>query len=198
MIWYIWKVGLGILLIFSFYAFTLQAQQTATPTPEPPPMSLTPSMPGMTAVDTEFSADDLTPLVQGIYEGEAILFIHTETSDPDVADLLTDMMGPQVVTVPSLADIPEDLLGSVYVFTNGISGTGPMGFQPDLFDTIPDDANYTPLRQINRVTWQEVRIPRQIASLAELEAAAEVGEITIDQTGIVVNMPILVWPGGSR
>jgi hypothetical protein len=161
-------------------------------------MSMTPSMPGMMAVDTEFSADDLTPLVQGIYEGEAVLFIHTEASDPDVADLLTDMMGPQVVSVPSLADIPQDLLGSVYVFTNGISGTGPMGFQPDLFDTIPDDANYTPLRQINRVTWQEARIPRQIASLAELEAAAEVGEITIDQTGIVVNMPILVWPGGSR
>lgn len=198
MIRYIWKVGPGIILIFSFYAFSLQAQQPATPTPEPPPMSMTPAMPGMMAVDTAFAADDLAPLVQGIYEGEAVLFIHTEASDPDVADLLTDMMGPQVVTVTSLAEIPEDLLGSVYVFTNGISGTGPMGFQPDLFDTIPDDANYTPLRQINRVTWQEARIPRQIASLAELEAAAEAGEIIIERTGIVVNMPILVWPGGSR
>lgn len=198
MIRYIWKVGPGIILILSFYAFTLQAQQTATPTPEPPPMSMTPAMPGMMAVDTAFAADDLAPLVQGIYEREAVLFIHTEASDPDVANLLTDMMGPQVVTVPSLAEIPETLLGSVYVFTNGISGTGPMGFQPDLFDSIPGDPEYTPLRVISRVTWQDEQIPRQINSVYELEAAEEAGEITLERTSMVVNMPILVWPGGSR
>ncbi|MCA9902940.1 MAG: hypothetical protein KC547_03710 [Anaerolineae bacterium] len=198
MIRYIWKVGPGIILILSFYAFTLQAQQPATPTPEPPPMSMTPAMPGMLAVDTAFSTDDLAPLVQGIYEGEAVLFIHTEASDPDVANLLTDMMGPQVVTVPSLAEIPETLLGSVYVFTNGISGTGPMGFQPDLFDSIPGDLEYTPLRAISRVTWQDEQMPRQVNSVDELEAAEEAGEITLEPTGMVVNMPILVWPGGSR
>jgi hypothetical protein len=198
MIRYIWKVGPGIILIFSFYAFTLQAQQPATPTPEPPLMSMTPAMPGMMAVDTAFAADDLAPLVQGIYEGEAVLFMHTEASDPDVADLLTDMMGPQVVTVPGLAEIPEALLGTVYVFTNGISGTGPMGFQPDLFDSIPGDPEYTPLRAISRVMWQDEQIPRQINSVYELEAAEEAGEITLEPTGMVVNMPILVWPGGSR
>jgi hypothetical protein len=195
---YIWKVGLGIILIFSLYAFTLQAQQPATPTPEPPPMSMTPAMPGMMAVDTAFSADDLAPLVQGIYEGETVLFIHPEASDPDVAALLTDMMGPQVVTVPGLAEIPEALLGSVYVFTNGISGTGPTGFQPDLFDSIPGNPEYTPLRAISRVTWQDEQMPRQINSVDELEAAEEAGEITLEPTGIVVNMPILVWSGGSR
>ena len=198
MIRYIWKTIFRTTLVFSFYAFTLQAQQTATPMPEMPSMRTTPSMPGMMAMDTGFSADDLAPLVQGIYEGEELLFIHTEASDPNVADLLTDMMGPQVVTVPNLADVPETLLGNVYVFTNGVSGTGPMGFQPDLFDSIPGDPDYTPLRQINRVTWQEVQTPRQLNSVAELEVSEDAGEITIERTHIVVNMPILVWPGGSR
>lgn len=32
-----------------------------------------------------------------------ILFIHTEASDPKVAELLTRMMGPKVVVVPGLA-----------------------------------------------------------------------------------------------
>jgi hypothetical protein len=32
-----------------------------------------------------------------------VFFIHTEASDPDVASLLTEMMGPQVMIVPSLA-----------------------------------------------------------------------------------------------
>jgi len=39
---------------------------------------------------------------------------------------------------------------------------------------------------------------RELRSLAEVQAAASAGEVAITQPGIVVNMPILVWPGGSR
>jgi hypothetical protein len=155
-------------------------------------------MSGMTGMQTAFSSDDLVPLVRGIYEGEDVFFIHTEASDPDVANLLTDMMGPQVVTVLSLAEIPRGLLGNVYVFTNGVAGGGPMGFQPDVFDTAPGDPDYTPLRSLHRVTWQEGSTPRQLNSAAEIEAAEAAGEIVIEQPGIVINMPILVWPGGHR
>lgn len=73
MLRFIGKSILGIILVFSFYTLSLQAQQTATPTPAMPSMRATPSMSGM--LDTGFSVDDLAPLVQGIYEGEAVLFI---------------------------------------------------------------------------------------------------------------------------
>lgn len=33
--------------------------------------------------------------------------------------------------------------------------------------------------------------------LSRLAAAAE-GEVTIEKTAVVVNLPILTWPGGSR
>jgi hypothetical protein len=86
----------------------------------------------------------------------------------------------------------------VYVFTNGVAGGGPMGFQPDIFDSIPGDEAYTPLRALNLVTWQEEAAPRVIDNVAEIEAAQAEGEVEIERSGIVVNMPILVWPGGQR
>jgi hypothetical protein len=173
----------------------LHARQPPTATPEP-----TNAMAGMMGMemDTDFSADDLAPLVGGLYDGEDVFFIHTEASDPDVASLLTDMMGPVVVTVPSLAEIPAELLGDVYVFTNGIAGMGPLGFQPDVFDTVPGDEDYTPLRAVVLVTWLEEATPRLLGSIETIQAAADAGEIALERSGIVVNMPILVWPGGQR
>lgn len=72
-----------------------------------------------------------------------------------VAEMLTRMMGPKVLVVPSLAEIPVWLLADVYVFTNGVRGDGPFGFQPDVFDSVPGDARYTPLRRVNFFTWKQ-------------------------------------------
>jgi hypothetical protein len=179
-----------VALLAAALAYEVAAQDDATPTPEP--------MSGMGQMSTEFLTDDLAPLVRGIYEGEDIFFIHTEVSDPDIAQLLTDMMGPQVVTVSSLAEIPEYLLGSVYVFTNGITGGGPLGFQPDIFDSVPGDEGYTPLRAIKLITWQEDAAPRQLNNVEEVEAAEAAGEILIESPGVVANMPILAWHDDSR
>ncbi len=55
------------------------------------------------------------PPVHGFYAGEEILFIHTEASGQQVADMLTGMMGSPVLVVPSLADVPESALATVYV-----------------------------------------------------------------------------------
>lgn len=184
-------------LLMSLFAAPSQAQQTATPVPSEQPTNAM-SGRGEMNMDTGFSADDLVPLVRGLFEGEGVLFIHTEASDTQVAQILTDMMGADVLVVPSLAEIPAELLGNVYVFTNGIAGNGPIGFQPDVFDSIPGDENYTPMRAINLIAWEENSEPRQLNSVAEIEAAQEADEITIEQPGNVVNMPILVWPGGQR
>ncbi len=139
------------------------------------------------------------PAVAGFYEGGDLLFIHTEASDADVASMLTDMMGgPAVVVVPELAGAPDELVARVYVFTNGVEGMGPFGFQPDIFDSVPGDDTYRPLRRVSLVKWLEDGSPRELRSLGELQAAEGAGEIAIQESGIVVNMPILVWPGGSR
>ncbi len=138
------------------------------------------------------------PPVRGYMEGKEIRFIHTEASDAKVAELLTDMMGSPVLVVPSLAQAPKATLSNVYVFTNGIRGEGPFRFQPDVFDNPPGTAGYSPLRALNLVTWKEEQLARKLKSAAEVEGAMEKGEVTIKQPGVVVNMPMLTWPGGRR
>ena len=138
------------------------------------------------------------PPVKGYTEGKEISFIHTEASDAKVAELLTQMMRSPVLTVPSLAKTPEAVLANVYVFKNGIKGSGPFRFQPDVFDNPPGTAGYSPLRQLNLVTWKDENAARELRSAAEVKEVASKGEVTIEQPGVVVNMPLLTWPGGRR
>lgn len=138
------------------------------------------------------------PLVKGYTEGEEIAFIHTEASVPEVAEMLTEMMGSPVLVVPSLAEAPESMLATVYVFANGVEGDGPLGYQADVFDKPPSMEGYSPLRTLNRVTWVDDADARVLTSAAEVLEAEANDEITIERPGIVVNMPLVTWPGGER
>ena len=131
-------------------------------------------------------------------EGKEIFFVHTEASDADVAGKLTNMMKSPVLLVPSLAKMPADALAQVYVFTNGLAGKGPFGFQADVFGDPPGTDGYSPLRNINAVTWADPATARELKSVAEVMAAKDAGEVTIEQPGVVVNMPFVVWDGGKR
>ncbi len=138
------------------------------------------------------------PPVTAYTEGMEIKFIHTEASDPKVAELLTNMMRSPVLTVVSLTNAPESMLANVYVFKNGVGGAGPFGFQPDVFDHPPGTEGYRPLRSVLLVSWKNEGTARELKSAAEIKAALEKGELTIENPGVVVNMPLLTWPGGRR
>ena len=149
-------------------------------------------------IAARFYTGTVVPPVDAYLDGERILFIHTEASDPGVAALLTKMKGSPVVVVPSLAKAPKEMLAPVYVFKNGVAGEGPFKFQPDVFDGAPGAKGYSPLRELNLVTWKDERKARELKHADEVRKAAESGEITIDRPGVVVNMPLLTWPGGRR
>ncbi|MGQ0702881.1 MAG: DUF7482 domain-containing protein [Gemmatimonadales bacterium] len=145
-------------------------------------------------------ADALPPAVAGYSEGQEISFLHTEASDSTVAGMLTEMKHSPVLVVPRLAQVPPEILGNVFVFRNGVKPSGargPFGFQPDVFDCPPSMACYTSLRAVNLVTWErdEARVLR---SAADIRQAAGQGLLRIERPGIVVNMPWVRWPGGSR
>lgn len=131
-------------------------------------------------------------------DGKEIYFVHTEASDPGVAETLTNMMESPVILVPSLADVPAESLANVYVFTNGIAGDGPFGFQADVFDNPPGSDGYTPLRRLNVVTWTDESAARELTHVDDVLAAEAAGELTIEQPGVVINMPFVVWDGGQR
>ena len=141
------------------------------------------------------------PLVTGYYDGDEIRFQHTEVSDPNVASVLTGMMDSLVATVPSLADVPASALGTVYVFQNGVKpggDRGPFGYQPDVFDSVPGNPAYRPLRTVNLVTWNKGIKPKVLRSADDVRRVEVAGEITIARPGVVVNIPIVRWPTGSR
>lgn len=138
------------------------------------------------------------PPVRGYYGGEEVFFIHTEVSDKKTADLLTNMMGSPVLVVPELTQVPEKALAKVYVFTNGIRGDGPLGFQPDVFDSAPGDDNYSPLRRLYLVTWKDESKAREIKTLHGVVEARKSGEVKIERQDTVINEPFLTWPGGRR
>lgn len=140
----------------------------------------------------------VVPPVDGFTEGERIRFIHTEASDPQVAALLTKMKGSPVIVVPELAKVPKELLTNVYVFKNGVKGNGPFEFQADVFDNPPGTKGYSPLRSLHLLTWKNKAAARELRSAAEVEKAIDAGELVVEQPGVVVNMPLLTWPGGNR
>lgn len=152
----------------------------------------------MGVVPDSLQAMNLAPLVKGYHDGGDLYFIHTEASDSSVANMLTKMMGPQVVHLPKLAKTPDSLLADIYVFKNGIEGHGPFGFQPDIFGSPPGDPGCSPLRAIHLVRWNEKAEPKELKTVDALMKAQANGELTIEEPGIVVNMPVLVWPGGHR
>lgn len=138
------------------------------------------------------------PAGKAYADGKEIYFVHTEVSDADIAKLLSEMMSSPVLLVPGLAQVPESALANVYVFANGPEGKGPLGFQADVFDNPPGSAGYSPLRRLNVVTWSDPAKARLLTSAAEVLAAQQAGEVTIEQPGVVVNMPFVVWDGGKR
>lgn len=138
------------------------------------------------------------PVGKGYAEGKEIYFSHTETSDPDIAQKLTDMMESPVLLVPSLAQVPETALADVYVFENGIEGMGPLGFQSDVFNNPPGSEGYSPLRKITLVKWNDETKARELKSTAEILDAESAGELATTKTDVVVNMPFMVWDGGKR
>jgi hypothetical protein len=138
------------------------------------------------------------PVGMAYADGLEVYFMHTETSDADVASLLTSMMDSPVLEVPALSALPDSALSEVYVFQNGLEGMGPFGFQPDVFDNPPGMPGYTPLRRLNLVDWVDPLSARLLKSASEVLAAREAGEVTIEQPGVVINMPFVIWADGKR
>jgi len=157
-------------------------------------------MSGSTMSGMQFSVDTpiTMPLIDGYYNGEKVYFIHTEVSDKDISEMLSMMVNFPTLHVSALKNISPDDLAIVYIFTNGIPGSGPYGggpffFQIDIFDAIPGQEGYSQFRNPHLVTWSENSSPRLLTSVEELLEAEANGEVTIEKTDLVVNAPMIVW-----
>lgn len=186
-----------VLLVAAVFLAACSPPETPTPTAVPPTAAMPMSTEG--SMDMSSMGDSPTvPAGLAYVDGQEIRFIHTEVSDPGVAEVLTKMMDSPVLVVPALAQAPDTLVATVYVFKNGVKGMGPLGFQPDVFDNPPGSEGYSPLRKIVFITWKDESKAREVKSLAEVLELEQAGEISLETSNVVVNMPFVTWPGGQR
>jgi len=154
--------------------------------------------PMMSDMSFNVNAPITMPMIDGYYNGEKVFFVHTEVSDKAMAEMMTMMINFPTLHVPDLNNMSLDEMSKIYVFTNGISGSGPYGggpfmYQIDVFDSIPDQMGYSQFRVPHLVTWNENSTSRILSSVDEIMKAESNAELTIQKTDDVVNVPMVVW-----
>ena len=73
----------------------------------------------------------------------------------------------------------------IWTFANGTKA------QRNVIDTVPGRADYTPLWQVNVVTFKSGVTQQTLRSAAEIKAAATRGDVTVKTTATVVNCPVI-------
>jgi len=154
--------------------------------------------PMMSDMSFNVNAPITIPMIEGYYNGEKVFFVHTEVSDKEMAEMMSMMINFPTLHVSDLMNISPDDMAKIYVFTNGISGSGPYGggpfmYQIDILDSIPNQMGYSQFRVPYLVTWSDNSTPRILKSVDEILEAESNVELTIQKTDNVVNTPMIVW-----
>jgi len=137
------------------------------------------------------------PLHQGFYNGDSVYFIVTDSSDQKHADIVTEQQGWKVELAPLLANAPEAALSPVYIFKNGVEGSGVHGFQGEVFSSTPSQEDYSALTAHVHVMWNDDATPEVLDSEDAVLAAQANDMITFTEHEVVMNMPQIVWPDGQ-
>lgn len=120
----------------------------------------------------------------GAFDENDVYFIRTDSSDEAFAK------AEKLVFVPKLATLTGDgLAGQVYLFESGAPD------QPAVFSSEPGRDDYTPAWRVNRVGWRAS--PRRVGSATEVTQAESKGELTIEQTDVILNAAIVKWSSGE-
>lgn len=124
-------------------------------------------------------------------DGRTIYYIVTDATPAGPADA----MG--VVSTPSSANLIANAAAvDLYQFGNGITGSGPLGFQPGIAVGAPGDPNYSPMWRIYVIHWNDPDDAAVLETIQDINAYREKGLITIDiarpmDSDHIVNCPFI-------
>jgi hypothetical protein len=121
-------------------------------------------------------------------------YIVTDTSIAAMAPMMSIPASP-----PNAALMDTGATDEIWVFANGIEGSGVMGFQPAIFDNQAGQPAWSPFWNHFTVKWAdgaEVRVLKSSAEIRELINSEELelfnGVPDSHPTGFVVNCPVPV------
>jgi hypothetical protein len=105
---------------------------------------------------------------------------------------------PAAMMGVTFASLDEKLLSSaalvdLFQFTNGINGSGPMGFQAGIGAANPTDPNYSPMWKISFNEWKDPSKARILETVTDITSMKQAGMITITPAmggKHVVNCPL--------
>lgn len=143
------------------------------------------------------------PLHEGILDGGRVLYAITESSDAALAASLSESQGRPVTHAPPLAALLEEAESGghepprVYAFRNGVKGAGLEGYQHEVFEAGPGDRAYSPASELVYAEWRRNLNPEVLASADEVEEAVADRRVSLEETGIVLNLPPVSWPDGK-
>ena len=80
---------------------------------------------------------------------------------------------------------PGNKIAPIWAFANGADG------QRNVIDTVPGRKDYSPLWEVNLVTWNDGATARVLRSAADVKKALAAGEATVKKPGIVVSCPVI-------
>jgi hypothetical protein len=122
-------------------------------------------------------------LQKGVVDGRDVHFIRTDTSDEGFA------REQKLVWAPRIASLASGLSGAAYLISRGPSN------QQVVLSSEPGRPDYTPAWRVHRVTWTTA--PRTLTSVADIDAASAAGEVSVEETGIVLNGAVVKWSSGE-
>jgi hypothetical protein len=121
-------------------------------------------------------------------------YIITDTSIVPMAPMMSIPASP-----PSLELVASRATDKIWVFGNGIPGSGVMGFQPAIFGNKAGEPIWSPFWDHFTVVWNDESQARLLRSAAEVQAAIDAGELELfngvpdsHPEGFVVNCPVPV------
>lgn len=129
------------------------------------------------------------PVEKGYVNGNVSYFISTDASEQMIVSSVANTTKFNVNYAPTLADTQEISRQQGYVFLNGVEGNGTFDHQLPVATAGAGDNGYSPLFQINYVTWNNGSQPKILKSAQEVLDAQASGEVTIEKSNIVINSP---------
>ncbi len=137
------------------------------------------------------------PMHEGIVNGKIVYYIITDSSNNLVASTISDKQNWKVQLSPVLVHVPSTSFGNIFIFTNGITGSGTRGYQDDVLSFTPSDKQYSPLSKVVEASWNMGRGPFILNSTQAILDANMTGKIRLIVTDTIMNTPQVVWDNGA-
>jgi len=124
-------------------------------------------------------------------DGRTIYYIVTDATPSDPAKMMgvvSSSTSARLIANPAAVDL--------YQFKNGLTGTGPLGFQPGIALGAPGDVNYSPMWRIFMIGWNDPDNVQLLETIDDVNAYKESGLIDISiarpmDSDHIVNCPFI-------